>query len=159
MSKLETNQKHNESKFQFSLMINNNIVVERFFDVRDFNPESIKSLEVKDLMDTIFGDGDTNNGHLGIIPTYLKDLSVDYLWNNYNPHFQQTDENMRINSDKNDMLQFEIRYDKKLIGKSEIRGNSFPPRVRYSIDIKPIIPQILSEIRYYLSRESYTLAY
>jgi hypothetical protein len=36
-------------------------------------------------------------------------------------------------------------------------GNLFPPKVRYSVDIKEIIPSIINEIRYSLAQKKYTI--
>jgi len=43
-----------------------------------------------------------------------------------------------------------------MVGKSIFSGNLFPPKVRYAVDIKEIIPSIMSEIRAYLSQKNYT---
>jgi hypothetical protein len=42
--------------------------------------------------------------------------------------------------------------DKVSVGKSEFSGNVFPPKVRYAVDIKGIIPSIINEICYFLSQ-------
>ena len=63
----------------------------------------------------------------------------------------------KINSDKIDDFQFEIKVDKKTVIKGGFSGNLFPPKVRYAVDIKEIIPSIMTEIRYFLSKENYTM--
>ena len=59
--------------------------------------------------------------------------------------------------DKIDNFQFEIKIDKVSVAKSQFCGNYFPPKVRYAVDVREIIPSIMSEIRYSLSQKNYTI--
>ncbi len=144
-----------QQRFEFLLYINNHIICQRFFNVRDYNEEVISSVEMKELMDNISGMNNGEWGQLGIIPRHLKEKSVDYSWNNYNPYFIQ-DEGGKNAFDKIDDFQFEIKVDKISVAKSQFSGNSFPPKVRYAVDIIKIIPSIMSEIRHYFSQKNYT---
>ena len=144
-----------EQRFEFSLFINDHIICQRYFNIRDYNEDSINSLEIKELMDNIVGVNNGDFGQLGIIPRHLKNKSIDYLWDNYNPYMVQTEDSNKSNTDKIDNFQFEIKVDKKSVAKGGFSGNLFPPKVRYAVDIKEIIPSIMSEIRYYLSQKNY----
>ena len=149
-------KKIEEQRFEFVLHINNHIICQRYFHIRDFNEKSIQSYEMKELMDSICGMNNGQFGELGIIPNFLKSKSKDYLWANYNPFLTQTEQTERNIFEKIDDFQFEIKIDKKTVGKSVFSGNYFPPKVRYAVDIKEIIPTIMSEIREVLSRRTYT---
>lgn len=149
-------RKFEEQRFEFVLFINNNnIICQRFFDIRNFNEDSLNSLELKELMDNIVGVNNGTFGELGLIPRFLKNKSVNYLWDNYKPYHDQNDDTTKTTSDKVDNFFFEIRVDKKAVAKGGFSGNLFPPKVRYSVDIKEIIPSIISEIRYYLAQKNY----
>lgn len=150
--------KRPDQRFEFILFINNTkFIVQRFFDIRDFNEDSIKSLELKELMDNIAGMNIDSFGTMGLIPKFLKQKSVEYLWANYNPYHIQQDEGVKSIYDKVDNFQFEIRIDKRTVAKSEFSGNVFPPKVRYDVNIKEIIPAIIAEIRHFLSQKNYTI--
>lgn len=150
--------KRPEQRFEFILYINQTkYIVQRFFDIRDFNEESLKSLELKQLMDKIAGVNIDKFGGMGLIPKFLKQKSVDYLWNNYNPYYIQQEETNKNIYDKVDNFQFEIRVDKRTVAKSEFSGNMFPPKVRYDVNIKEIIPSITAEIRHFLAQKKYTV--
>jgi hypothetical protein len=110
---------------------------------------------MKELMDAICGMNNGYHGSMGIIPNYLKNKSKDYLWNNYNPYFAQPDQEPRNIFEKIDDFQFEIKIDKKSVAKSVFSGNYFPPKVRYAVVIKEIIPTIMFEIRDSLSKKKY----
>jgi hypothetical protein len=81
---------------------------------------------------------------------------VDFLWNTYNPYSITPEQSSKTINDKIDDFQFEIRIDKQTVAKTMFSGNFFPPKVRYAVDIKEIIPAIMSEIRHYLSQKNYT---
>lgn len=150
-------KKVEEQRFEFILYINDHIICQRYFNIRDFNEDSLNSLELKELMDNIVGMNNGQYGSLGIIPRYLQNKSKDYLWDNYNPYFTQKEETTKNIFEKIDNFQFEIKVDKNSVAKSEFCGNYFPPKVRYAVDVREIIPSIMSEIRHSLSQKNYSL--
>jgi hypothetical protein len=154
-----TNKKIEEQRFEFVLYINNHIICQRYFSIKDFNEDSVKSLEMKELMDTIVGINNGNYGNMGILTNHLKNKSVDYLWKNYNPYLPQKEEVYKNNFEKEDVFDFEIKIDKMTVAKSRFSGNYFPQQVRYQVDIKEIIPNIISEIKDFLSQKKYTKKY
>lgn len=151
-----TGKKIEEQRFEFLLYINNHIICQRYFNIRDFNEDSCNSYEMKELLDNIAGMNNGDYGALGIIPKHLKNKSVNYLWENYNPYFLKLEDGPKNIFEKLDNFQFEIRVDKVMVGKYQFSGNYFQPKVRYAVDIKEIIPDIMAEIRYYLSQKNYT---
>jgi len=149
-------KKFEEQRFEFILYINNKIICQRYFNIRDFNEDSVSSLEMKQLMDSICSMNIGQFGQMGIIPKQLKNKSLDYLWANYNPYSNYQEQNPRNIFEKIDDFQFEIKIDKRTVAISMFSGNFFPPKVRYSVDIKEIIPAIMTEIRFFLSQKKYT---
>lgn len=146
-----------EQRFEFILYINDHIICQRYFNIRDYNEDCLNSYELKELLDNIAGMNNDEFGRMGIIPKYLKNKSLEYMWENYNPYFIQKEETGKSVSDKVDNFQFEIKVDKRTVGKSEFSGNLFPPKVRYAVDVREIIPSIMSEIRQYFSQKNYTM--
>jgi len=152
-------KKIEEQRFEFVLYINKHIICQRYFSIKDFNEKSLKSLELKELMDKIVGMNNGSFGTLGIIPASFKKKSIDFLWKNYNPYLPAKAEMYKNIFEKEDMFDFEIKVDKNVVAKSCFSGNYFPQNVRYQVDIKEIIGQIISEIRYALSQKKYTNKY
>jgi hypothetical protein len=150
-------RKFEDERFEFVLYINNHIICQRFFKIRNYNEDSTKSYEMKELMDNICGMNNGTFGSLGIIPEYLQKKSREYLWSNYNPYYIQKDEVSKDIFEKEDNFQFEIKVDKVSVGKSQFSGNFFPPKVRYAVDVREIIPSIMSEIRYFMGQKNYSL--
>lgn len=153
-------QKVEEQRFEFILYINNNIICQRYFNIRGFNQDSVNSFELKELMGDLIGMNNGAFGGLGLIPNHLKDLSKDYTWKYYNPHMEKEKYASNLPTrdlfEKEDNYQFEIRVDRKTVASGEFNGNYFPPKVRYAVDIKDLIPQIIWKIRDAMSRKKYT---
>lgn len=154
-------KKIEKQRFEFLLLINGNIICQRYFDIRNFNEDSINSLEMKELVDNIAGTNNTDFGLMGIIPKFLQVKTREYLWGYYKPHEAQKfeDINRRDSNEKIDDFGFQIRIDGKIVGETLFSGNVFPPKVRYQVNIKDIIPDIIQEIRETLSLKSYTHKY
>lgn len=144
-----------QQRFEFLLYINNHIICQRYFNIRDYNEDVIQSSEMKDLIDSIVGMDTDGFGGMGIIPKHLKNKSVDYSWANYRPYDLQVEEGNKNIFEKIDNFQFEIKVDKNSVAKAQFSGNFFPPKVRYAVDIKEIIPSIMTEIRNYFSQKNY----
>lgn len=144
-------KKFDELPYEFVLYINNKIICQRYFNIKDFRKNEV---DIKEMMDSICGLNNGDFGLPGIIPNFLKEKTYEYLWSNYNPYIVQTQEDIKVQSDKNDEFQFEIKAHKKTLAKAAFSGRFYPPRVRYAVDIKEIIPEIISEIKYYLTKEN-----
>lgn len=148
MEKQVIRKKIEEQRFEFLLYINGNIICQRYFVINDFNENSMKSVELKGVHDEC----------VEIINDHLKAKTVDYLWGFFNPYKEQTAEEVPRNDiyEKEDIFGFEIRVDKRPIIESKFSGNIYPPKVRYQVDIKELIPQIIREIRVGLSQKNYS---
>jgi len=153
------NKKIEEQRFEFLLYINKHIVCQRYFSIKDYNEEVVNSLDLKELMDKIVGMNNDDFGLMGIIPNHLKKKSKEYLWKFYNPYSQTKEEEYKNIHEKEDIFDFEIRVDKTPIAQSTFSGNYFPPQVRYQVDIKELIPNIISEIKDTLSQKKYERMY
>jgi hypothetical protein len=138
-------------KFEFVLYINGNIVVQRYFTVKDFNQESLRSMEAKYCVDTC----------VQMIEDSLKSKTFDFLYKVYNPYKEQLQEEIVVEDifDNEDVFDFEIKTDDRLIVKRRFTGNVYPQRVRYSVDIRKIIPSLIKEIQETFSEENFTVEY
>ena len=91
-----------------------------------------------------------------MVQRQLKDKSVDYLWGQYNPYEKQTEEQINRTPiyDKEDIFDFEIRVDERVVATRRFTGNVYPQRVRYSVDIRDLIPRIITLIQDTLGQEN-----
>lgn len=153
------NKKIEEQRFEFLLYINKHIICQRYFSIKDYNEKVTNSLELKELMDKIVGMSNDDFGGMGMIPSHLKKKSREYLYKFFNPYAPSKEEPYKNIFEKEDIFDFEIRVDKLAIAQSSFSGNYFPPQVRYQVDIKELIPNIISEIKDTLSQKKYTTKY
>lgn len=137
-------------KFEFVFFINKHIICQRYFTVKNFNKQSLKSMDIvyciKNVTDMIKQD--------------LKNKTYDFLWNQYNPYFEQKSEDIvKDDNTVEDIFDFQIKVDEVVVAHSQIRGNDYPQRVRYSVDIRKLIPGIIAEIQNTLSKENFDVEY
>jgi hypothetical protein len=96
-----------------------------------------------------------------MIQLSLKEKAEDYLWKYYNMYEVQRPENVIYKDvfEKEDVFDLVIKVDGRERSTTRFSGNFFPPKVRYSVDIRSLIPKIIKEIQYVLSRRDYTSEY
>jgi|AntDeeMinimDraft_5_1070356.scaffolds.fasta_scaffold05304_3 hypothetical protein len=154
--------------FEFVLKINDNIICQRYFNIKGYNNECRESLEMKEMMDDIMGVNQQIK--LGVIPDFFKYRCVV---NSYKPYYNQ---NNYLN-DKDDIFSLEVLKNnvnklrnknndfnlddlqKEKLVEGTFDGKMFHPNVRYEIDIRSIIPEIIGVIQDYLGSSSYTKEY
>jgi hypothetical protein len=157
--------------FEFILRINDHIICQRYFTIKNYNNNCRESLEIKEMMDDIMGINHT--AQLGLIPEFFKLQCMDNTFKeNKNPYYQQsktinndnifTLEILKNNSnrlrDKNSDFDLDdLQKDSIVIGM--FNGNIFHPNVRYEIDVRSIIPDIITTIQDAMSQKSYTKTY
>ena len=124
------------TKLEFLMTVNQNIIVQRFFNVRDYNPNAKYSedlyLFLKEFKDLVSAE--------------FKLKSVVYLLENKeeikdNPELLNTSytdgpENFNIYIKINDMTICHRMFDAKV----------FPPKIRYTVDIRPHIKSLLTSL-------------
>jgi len=147
-TKMKTEKTRNKytDKFEFILRINGNIICQRYFNIRGY------SLRAKDSMDLRWDLGEI----VSTIQTYLRGKTEDFLWTNYNPYSTKNSVVKDNDKQEEDYFTFEIRVDGKVIIIERFTGMDFPPKIRYSVNIKSLIPSIISKIQRGLSQKKYT---
>lgn len=153
----QTGKKIEEQRFEFVFYVNNNIICQRYFHIYDFNDDSLKSLELKEMMDNIGGMNNGQFGEQGIIPNFLKTKSLNYLWENYNPYATQNDDSYKAPAKKGDIFKFEFKVDKKSVSEIQFSNEFFTLNPKINVDIREIIPTVMSEIRQSTSQKNYTI--
>ena len=132
----------NTQKCEFVLKLGNNIVCQRFFSVRNFNEKAVNSLDlhytVKNIIDDIV-DG-------------LKLKTLYLLESNYR-------ENAFDESTEEEYFTITLKKGNKVIYDTITPANIYPPKVRYTVDIRPQISYILRELTEVLSQRKVTTNY
>ena len=161
---IEIQKRVEVERFEFSFFVNDNIICQRYFKIRDFDENLAPLNEAKarvykfniakelDNINTLKELAESvASVDYGIIPTYLKKKSVDYLWDNYKPYYAQNEDSYKTPPKKGDMFQFEVKVDTQSILKVEFPNEYFTLNPKINVDIREVIQEIITEIRYYLS--------
>lgn len=141
--------------FEFLFRINGNIVVGRNFWVKDFNSESLRSMDLKDMIDEV----------VDILHKDFMTKTENYLYKYYDPYAERSEvEEQLANSERNifeneDLYQVDVLYQNKLFISKQFTANNYPPKVRYDVNIRKIIPKIIKTIQITLSQKNYTKEY
>jgi hypothetical protein len=136
------------TKFEFLLTLEKNIICQRFFNVKEHNPKSRRSMDlheyVKNICDEISYD--------------LKSKTLDYL-NENRDYFYGLD-NAESN-DENDKEHFllEIKMGDDVFIQRMFPANIFHPKVRYTVDIRPDLKRYLSDLTIILSSKNLETTY
>ena len=136
-------------KLEFLMMVNDNIIVQRFFNVREINPKAKNSLELYELLKEFKED----------IQQQLSLKTVTYMSDNMyeiinNPAILETSyidgpEYFNIYIKQNDMTICHRQVDAKI----------YPPKVRYTVDVRPHLKSLLMNLTDIFSSENLTYNY
>ena len=124
----------NTQKCEFVLKLENNIVCQRFFSVRNFNNRATNSLDLHDVVSEIADD----------IKRDLKKKTLFLLDSNYRDNVNDIQQN-------EEYFTLTIKKGNKIIYSRIIRADIYPPKVRYTVDIRPRISSMLRELTDVLS--------
>ncbi len=137
------------TKLEFLMMVNDNIIVQRFFNVRDFNPDAKNSLELYEYL----------NEFKELLEYDLKMKSVDYmLANSYeimsNPAVLDTS-----NTEGPEHFKIFIKINDVTICHRMMDAKIFPPKIRYTVDIRPQVKTVLKDLTDIFSDENLIYTY
>ena len=120
------------TKFEFLLTIDENIVVQRLFSVRNFNPDVKRSVDLYECVTNICNE----------ISEDLKKKTFEFLTNDDNFYLiSDEEENEKINTNEHFLL--EIKLGNDIFIQRMIPAYVYHPKARY-IDIRPKIKSILA---------------
>jgi hypothetical protein len=137
-----------QNKFEFLLTLDNNIICQRFFNVRDYNPQSRRSLDLHYLVKEICEE----------IGQDLKIKSSNYLVENQNYVLNSANvEEQSSNEEQHFLLQ--IKQNDDVFIERIFLASVFHPKVRYSVDIRPKLRRILADLTETMSRDELETTY
>jgi hypothetical protein len=136
------------NKFEFLLTLDGNIIVQRYFFVRDFNPKAKRSMdlhyEVKNICEIISED--------------LKIKSSDYLTENQN-FFLNNEVVEEPNELDEQYFLLQIKQLDEVFIERIFPAHYYHPKVRYAVDIRPMLKRILNDLTEILSLDEPDMTY
>lgn len=137
------------TKMELLLTLNDNIVVQRFFNVKNYNSAAKNSVELYETIKHIKEQ----------LEYYLKMKTVTYMVDNkdiimhdasiMNTSFTEGPEIFNIYIKINDTILTHRIFDAKL----------FPPKVRYTVDVRPFLKEWLRDLTDIFSSQNLSYEY
>jgi len=136
-------------KLEFLMMVNDNIIVQRFFNVREFNDKAKNSLELYEVIHTLKQD----------IQSQLALKTVTYMTDNMyeiinNPAILETSY-----IDGPEYFNIFIKQNDMTICHRQIDAKVYPPKVRYTVDVRPHLKNLLMNLTDIFSSKNLTYNY
>jgi hypothetical protein len=136
------------TKFEFILTLEGNIICQRYFNVKDHVPQARRSMDLhyylKNICDEISED--------------LKIKSSNYLCENQN--FILNSESVEdLNEERKEHFLLEIKLNDDVFIQRIFPAYYYHPKVRYTVDIRPKLKMILSDLTDILSSEDLETTY
>jgi hypothetical protein len=137
------------TKMEFLIKLNNNVVIQRYFNVKDYNPQARRSMElyenIRDIAESL--------------QRKLKIKTVTYMLDNY----YEIEENPQIietsNTDGPETFNIYVRVNDETICHRVFDAKVYPPKVRYTMDIRPEAKNILRNLTDIFSEKNLTTEY
>lgn len=143
-----SNYQQEITKFEFLLSLSGNIVCQRFFNVKDHVPQARRSMDLHYYIKNICED----------ISEDLKIKTSDYLCENQNYILNSEFVEDEVEKEKEHFL-LEIKLGDDVFISRIFPAYYFHPKVRYTVDIRPNLKRILSDLTEILSTQELETVY
>jgi hypothetical protein len=136
-------------KMELLITLNENIVIQRFFNVKNYNPQVRQSFSVAEYISNFCYD----------FAYDLKMKTVVYMLENR----QQIDEDPSVlqtsMTDGDEYFNIYLKIGDMTICHRQMDAKLYPPKVRYTVDIRPQIKNVLKDLTDIFSSENISLEY
>jgi hypothetical protein len=137
------------TKVEFLLMCNDNIVVQRFFNVKGFNKNAHKSEEFYDYIKSFCNS----------LQNDLKMRSVVYMLDNQYEIMENPEVLNTSITEGDENFNLYIKVENLTICQRSFDAKVYPPKVRYTVDLRPKLKSILSELTDIFSDKKFNYFY
>ena len=124
------------TKMEFLLTLNDNIVVQRFFNVRNYNPKAKNSLELYEFMKSLSEE----------LHYYLKMKTVVYMMDNRDSIEHDASIMNTSFTDGAEVFNLFVKVGEQTICHRVFDGKRYPPKVRYTVDVRSFLKDVLREL-------------
>jgi hypothetical protein len=142
-------REQDSTKMEFLLTLNDNIVVQRFFNVRGYNPKAKNSV---DLYDFILNLKDE-------LQHALTMKTVIYMMDNKEAIVHDQSIMNTSYTDGPEDFNIYVKLGEQTICHRVFDGKFYPPKVRYTVDVRPLLKEVLRELTDIFSNPKLTYNY
>ena len=142
-------KEQDSTKMEFLLTLNDNIVVQRFFNVRGYTPKAKNSVELYEFILSLKNE----------LQYALKMKTVIYMMDNrdaiaYDPSIMETSY-----TEGPEIFNIYVKVGEQTICHRVFDGKFYPPKVRYTVDVRPFLKEVLRELTDIFSNNKLTYEY
>jgi hypothetical protein len=120
-------------KMEFLLTLNENIIVQRYFNVRDFNREAVRSYDVVEYVRDI----------QTLIEDYLRVKTATYMLDNKFQIIEDQTVMETSHTDGSEVFNIYLKLGEQTICHRVFDAKPYPPKVRYTVDLRPHLKDLL----------------
>ena len=121
------------TKMEFLLSLNDNIVVQRFFNVRGYNSKAKNSIELYEFIAEFKEE----------MQEYLKMKTLAYMMDNQDSIMHDPTIMDTSFTDGPEVFNIYIKLGEQTICHRIFDGKFYPPKVRYTVDVRPFLKETL----------------
>jgi len=142
-------KEQDSTKLEFLLKVNGNIIVQRFFNVRGYNHKARNSMELHDYISE-FIEGFKSDLRVRTA-TYMLDNMYDIF---ENPQIMETSI-----TEGSESFSLMIKNGDTVLYNRYLDAKIYPPKVRYTVDLRPKLKSILNTLTEIFSEKKLTYEY
>ena len=142
-------REQDSTKMEFLLTLNDNIVVQRFFNVRGYNPKAKNSMELYYFISSLKDE----------LQYALKMKTVIYMMDNRDAIEHDQSIMNTSYTDGPEIFNIYVKVGEQTICHRVFDGKFYPPKVRYTVDVRPFLKEVLRELTDIFSNTKLTYEY
>ena len=136
-------------KMEFLITLNDNIVIQRFFNIRNYNPDAKSSLNLyaylRDFAEEFAYD--------------LKMKTTVYMMDNIDAIIEDPSVLSTSMTEGPEVFNIFIKMGDMTICQRQIDAKIYPPKIRYTVDIRPQVKSVLKDLTDIFSEENLIYTY
>jgi hypothetical protein len=136
-------------KMEFLITLNNNIVIQRYFNVRGYNSTARYSMEIYEYFRELVEAFEQTQRMRTVV--YMLDNQYDIM---EDQGLLETD-----NTDGPEVFNFYIKIGDQTICHRQLDGKIFPPKIRYTVDIRQEAKSVLRQLTDIFSGQNFNTSY
>lgn len=137
------------TKMEFLLTLNDNFVVQRYYNVKNYQDNAHRSVDFYELLRSISEE----------IQSDLTMKSTIYMMDNFEQIYLDPSVLDTSNTEEPEWFNMYIKVGDKTICHRAFDAKVYPPKVRYTVDIRPELKTILRALTDIFSSENLTHNY
>jgi hypothetical protein len=142
-------KEQDSTKLEFLLKVNENIIVQRFFNVRGYNPKAKNSMELHEFIEEFIGEFKSD----------LRVRTATYMMDNQFEIYENPDVMETSITNGPEKFSLTIKNGEHILYNRYLDAKVYPPKVRYTVDLRPKLKSILNTLTEIFSTKKLTFEY